>query len=339
MTNLKPLVAITEKKRTIGVEFRYLQEFLICERMRELWSSKHVPQAQPHQISYKPQHYYFSNLSLLFLSSFHFIFVGRLKRNSSFFFFSFFFSITLSLLNSTLLLLKMAVTLTIHALGATTPPKLGFQCSPKFTTFSPDKCLRRRRSRFPTRLLAVLDEKVSFTEEENSLIEALIGIQGRGRDASPNQLTVCLFDYNSLFFFFFFNIHIIYLHLWWTQTGSGASGWGSRRFTRCGWSGSYLSSPQPVYMYIRSELMHFLKIFFIYSLFIVLNKKWQTSSSLIEGRWQLMFTTRPGSASPIQVRVLNQWIYVIFSTFLWILVLLKNKYCSAYGCLAGKCLW
>lgn len=27
----------------------------------------------------------------------------------------------------------------------------------------------------------------------------------------------------------------------------------------------------------------------------------QTSSSLIEGRWQLMFTTRPGTASPIQV--------------------------------------
>lgn len=27
----------------------------------------------------------------------------------------------------------------------------------------------------------------------------------------------------------------------------------------------------------------------------------QTESGLIEGRWQLMFTTRPGTASPIQV--------------------------------------
>ncbi|KAL7174636.1 hypothetical protein ACSBR2_033806 [Camellia fascicularis] len=58
------------------------------------------------------------------------------------------------------------------------------------------------------------DEVVSFNDHENSLIVALIGIQGRGRSASPKQL--------------------------------------------------------------------------------------QTSSSLIEGRWQLMFTTRPGTASPIQ---------------------------------------
>ena len=33
----------------------------------------------------------------------------------------------------------------------------------------------------------------------------------------------------------------------------------------------------------------------------VLNEPLQTSSNLIEGRWQLMFTTRPGTASPIQV--------------------------------------
>lgn len=31
---------------------------------------------------------------------------------------------------------------------------------------------------------------VSFSEEENSLIEALLGIQGRGRSASPQQLQV-----------------------------------------------------------------------------------------------------------------------------------------------------
>ncbi|KAH7833641.1 hypothetical protein Vadar_008361 [Vaccinium darrowii] len=54
-----------------------------------------------------------------------------------------------------------------------------------------------------------------FNEQENALVEALIGIQGRGRSASPQQL--------------------------------------------------------------------------------------QTTSTLIEGRWQLMFTTRPGTASPIHV--------------------------------------
>lgn len=31
---------------------------------------------------------------------------------------------------------------------------------------------------------------VSFNEPENQLIEALIGIQGRGRSASPQQLSV-----------------------------------------------------------------------------------------------------------------------------------------------------
>lgn len=30
----------------------------------------------------------------------------------------------------------------------------------------------------------------------------------------------------------------------------------------------------------------------------------QTNSSLIEGRWQLIFTTRPGTASPIQVLII-----------------------------------
>lgn len=36
-------------------------------------------------------------------------------------------------------------------------------------------------------------DHVSFSEDENLLIEALIGIQGRGRSASPQQLQVCLF--------------------------------------------------------------------------------------------------------------------------------------------------
>lgn len=36
------------------------------------------------------------------------------------------------------------------------------------------------------------EEKTSFSEPENQLIEALIGIQGRGRSASRQQLNVCL---------------------------------------------------------------------------------------------------------------------------------------------------
>ncbi|KAA8549611.1 hypothetical protein F0562_001371 [Nyssa sinensis] len=76
------------------------------------------------------------------------------------------------------------------------------------------------------------EEEVSFTEQENSLIDALIGIQGRGRSASPQQLQ----DVERA-----------------VQILEGLEG-----------------VPDP------------------------------TSSSLIEGRWQLMFTTRPGTASPIQ---------------------------------------
>jgi len=35
-------------------------------------------------------------------------------------------------------------------------------------------------------------QQISFTESENSLIEALLGIQGRGRSSSPQQLNVVL---------------------------------------------------------------------------------------------------------------------------------------------------
>lgn len=35
--------------------------------------------------------------------------------------------------------------------------------------------------------------QVSFSKDENLLIEALIGIQGRGRSASPQQLQVCVY--------------------------------------------------------------------------------------------------------------------------------------------------
>lgn len=73
---------------------------------------------------------------------------------------------------------------------------------------------------------------VSFGEKENRLIEALMGIQGRGRSASPLQL------------------HGVESAVRVLEESQG-----------------------------------------------VLDP---TSSGLIEGRWQLMFTTRPGTASPIQ---------------------------------------
>ncbi|XP_022849099.1 probable plastid-lipid-associated protein 12, chloroplastic isoform X2 [Olea europaea var. sylvestris] len=78
------------------------------------------------------------------------------------------------------------------------------------------------------------DKEVSrvFTKEENALIDALIGIQGRGRSASPQQL---------------------------------------------------------------QEVERAVQI-----LEVLKGTSDPTSSSLIEGRWQLMFTTRPGTASPIQ---------------------------------------
>ncbi|XVF69745.1 hypothetical protein PTKIN_Ptkin11bG0106400 [Pterospermum kingtungense] len=75
-------------------------------------------------------------------------------------------------------------------------------------------------------------QEASFTEEEKQLIDALIGIQGRGRSASPHQLN----DVERA-----------------VQVLEDQQG-----------------IPDP------------------------------TSSDLIEGRWQLMFTTRPGTASPIQ---------------------------------------
>ncbi|XP_057483872.1 probable plastid-lipid-associated protein 12, chloroplastic [Actinidia eriantha] len=77
-----------------------------------------------------------------------------------------------------------------------------------------------------------LEDNFSFNEQENSLVNALIGIQGRGRSASPQQLQEVECAVQVL------------------ERLEGV--------------------PDP------------------------------TSSNLIEGRWQLMFTTRPGTASPIQ---------------------------------------
>ncbi|KAL6341040.1 hypothetical protein AAG906_032155 [Vitis piasezkii] len=123
---------------------------------------------------------------------------------------------------------------------------LGFQLNP-LPTFSPvfvprtvlkssNRCRFDRRNllllRPPASSLVDEQPQVSFTEPENRLIDSLVGLQGRGRSASPQQLS----DVESA-----------------VQALEGLGG-----------------VPDP------------------------------TSSSLIEGRWQLMFTTRPGTASPIQ---------------------------------------
>lgn len=49
---------------------------------------------------------------------------------------------------------------------------------------------RPLKDRFVVRCSKV--EQISFTESENSLIEALLGIQGRGRSSSPQQLNVSI---------------------------------------------------------------------------------------------------------------------------------------------------
>ncbi|XP_034220407.1 probable plastid-lipid-associated protein 12, chloroplastic isoform X2 [Prunus dulcis] len=131
------------------------------------------------------------------------------------------------------------------AVTAAAPPNLtslrfhGWREKPTFSISPTTLRFFRNSSRTKhlTQVLALVDEQqqqqqVSFTEEENSLVEALIGIQGRGRSASPQQLTDVERAVQAL--------------------------------------ESLQGIPDP------------------------------TSSSLIEGRWQLMFTTRPGTASPIQ---------------------------------------
>lgn len=67
-------------------------------------------------------------------------------------------------------------------------------CSLRFTSPNPFKSSRIPLDRFICRSSQVQQqeeqEQVPFTEPENSLIDALIGIQGRGRSASPQQLNV-----------------------------------------------------------------------------------------------------------------------------------------------------
>ncbi|CAM8963569.1 unnamed protein product [Rhodiola kirilowii] len=91
---------------------------------------------------------------------------------------------------------------------------------------------RRTLRNISSSVVDVQREDVAFTEPENRLIEALIGIQGRGRSAAPRQLK----EVEQA-----------------VQVLEGLKG---------------VNEP--------------------------------TESTLIEGRWQLMFTTRPGTASPIQ---------------------------------------
>ncbi|KAF1878964.1 hypothetical protein Lal_00047636 [Lupinus albus] len=105
---------------------------------------------------------------------------------------------------------------------------VGFQfSSPCFTS---PKLSNLRKHTFMLR--STQFQQISFTQSENSLIEALLGIQGRGRSSSPQQLNAVERAVQVL--------------------------------ERLG------GVPNP------------------------------TDSNLIEGRWQLIFTTRPGTASPIQ---------------------------------------
>lgn len=112
-------------------------------------------------------------------------------------------------------------------------------CSSSFSrstlAFSSSKlsnCSQNRTNGLVAQSSLTDQQQLAFTGEENQLIDALIGIQGRGRSASARQLN----DVECA-----------------VKVLEGLQG-----------------VPDP------------------------------TGSSLIEGRWQLMFTTRPGTASPIQ---------------------------------------
>ena len=77
---------------------------------------------------------------------------------------------------------------------------LGFGFRP-VPTFIPSKtCFTRKNQIYRSVSCSLVNkqqqqqsvDQVSFSKDENSLIEALIGIQGRGRSASPLQLQVCV---------------------------------------------------------------------------------------------------------------------------------------------------
>ncbi|MBA0853406.1 hypothetical protein Goshw_017079 [Gossypium schwendimanii] len=112
---------------------------------------------------------------------------------------------------------------------------LALNSPPKLFSFKPSATHSIRKTLHTCRCSLVNEQQqqqASFTDQEKQLIDALIGIQGRGKSASPQQLN----DVERA-----------------VQVLEGQDGEGD-----------------------------------------------PTSSDLIEGRWQLMFTTRPGTASPIQ---------------------------------------
>ncbi|KAL7616768.1 hypothetical protein Lser_V15G02581 [Lactuca serriola] len=111
--------------------------------------------------------------------------------------------------------------------------------------FPTSDCLKHRLLRRIS--CSTVDEQQiqqAFSDAENSLISSLIGIQGRGRSASPQQLKEVEQAVTVL------------------EATKGV--------------------PDP------------------------------TSSSLIEGRWQLIFTTRPGTASPIQRTFVGVDLFSVF---------------------------
>lgn len=117
---------------------------------------------------------------------------------------------------------------------------LSLQLSPSPTLFAPSFCKPQKLLKSSVKkthvcqssLVDEQQQQISFNEQENQLINALVGIQGRGKSASPQQL---------------------------------------------------------------NEVGHAVKV-----LEGLEGVSEPTGSNLIEGRWQLMFTTRPGTASPIQ---------------------------------------
>ncbi|KAF7837113.1 putative plastid-lipid-associated protein 12, chloroplastic isoform X1 [Senna tora] len=124
--------------------------------------------------------------------------------------------------------LKVHATYLGFQFGKLTPSSLPF---PSPNPFNSSR-IPNHRFVFRSSQLQQQEEIIPYTEAEISLVDALIGIQGRGRSASPHQLNAVERA---------------------VQVLEGSDG-----------------VPDP------------------------------TNSSLIEGRWQLMFTTRPGTASPIQ---------------------------------------
>lgn len=87
----------------------------------------------------------------------------------------------------------MATTMEIGNLGVGFRPQIAINSSRKWpcNQFLCQKMHNKKRLMLVCSVADQKESKVcSFSNEENDLIEALIGIQGRGRDASPQQLQV-----------------------------------------------------------------------------------------------------------------------------------------------------